>query len=126
MAKVKIVGNTVVVESEFTPEELKTVEKSDPEVLILYDARKEPDFVVTTKGCGCIGRRGVCFDGVGANGKACVAIPFDRGDASPEKWVEDNIGISVLKLNKVEDQVADVIRELTAKMNDLISNIQII
>ena len=116
-AVIKIVGGAAVVEASFTPEELQEVEKFRPEALKLYEGEgsaKKVTYSIWTykdkggnlRGNGVINKVGAEF---GENkteaGKAAITLLIPEGK-DPKKWVEENIGVAILKLQKIEDQFA--------------------
>ncbi len=121
-AAVKIVGGACVVESDYTLDQLKTLEKFRPNSLALFENKgqqKEMIFKVgTTKGNGSICECGVSFGETPSNGHAAVTLMIPEGTQDAKKWAEERIGVSILRLKKVEegldDAVADVAQEQAA------------
>ena len=119
MAKIKVVGDAVVVESEVTLESLKKVEKYRPKKLYLYaEDGKTPIYrVCTTGGEGVINANGASFCGVSrdGSGKATITIGIPSGVQNTTDYIEDTIGASILRLSEVEAGLADVINEIESE-----------
>lgn len=116
-AVIKIAGAAVVVESAHSLEDLKKVEKYRPDALHLYEGeglnRRDVYCICSTKGNGTINSVGAEFGEVTTEGgKATITIPLPEGTKDPKKWVEDNIGVAILKLNKIEAQYAPALAEV--------------
>lgn len=122
MAKIVISGTTYSVISEITTEQLNKLSKYRPAALNLYETdeagKKQQVFAVaTTKpGYGIVNNFGACFDGTAfdGTGRACVSktIPADVTDAM--KFVAEEIGMAIVKLSKVEEQVAPAMESIAA------------
>ena len=116
-AVIKIVGGAAVVESAHSLEDLKKIEKYRPDSLALYEgegAERHMVFLVgSSKGKGNIGAFGAEFgETTTEDGKATITILLPEGTKEPKKWVEDNIGVAILKLNKVEAQYAPALADV--------------
>ena len=117
MAKIIIAGNSILVKSSRTMEELKNIEKYRPKALCLYDENGNVTYRVgTTKGEGSVSACGVSFgvDSKDKEKKACVTItvPENRNDAIA--YAEETIGTSILKLNEVEAGLDKAVKEIEA------------
>lgn len=106
-ATVKVLGSACIVESAMTPEEIALLEKFQPKALSFYDYVNMQDVEVyrvalAKDGAGSLNKYGATFGGKSSTGKAIatMVIPCDVED--PKKWVVDNIGASLLNLNRVE------------------------
>lgn len=134
MAKIVISGTTYSVISEITTEQLQKLGKYRPAALNLYEVdesgKKQQVFAVaTTKpGCGVVNSFGACFDGTAfdGTGRACVtkSIPADVTDA--KKYVADTVGMAIVKLSKVEEQVAPAMESIAADEAAVRDHIEIV
>jgi len=116
-AVIKIVGNAAVVESGHSLEDLKKVEKYRPDSLRLYEGDGNSKHVVfavgTTKGNGTINSVGAEFgETTTEDGKATISMLMPEGTKEPKKWVEEHIGVAILKLNKIEAQYAPALADV--------------
>ena len=69
--------------------------------------------VGSSKGKGNIGAFGAEFgETTTEDGNATITILLPEGTKEPKKWVEDNIGVAILKLNKVEAQYAPALADV--------------
>ena len=127
-AGIKVIGSTVFVESEFTPDELKEVSKYRPQALKLVDEEtKETTFAVAvTSGDGTIGKYGAEYgSAANAAGKALISIKVPEG-VDPTKYIEDKIGVSILLLKKVEAGLADKLAEIHAEKEAVMASVEVL
>lgn len=131
VAKIKIVGNTVHVISSQKLEDIKLLAKYRPNALKLIEgtgAEKHEVFVVCTGGRdgGCIGVNGVMFSNSTTNdGKALITLTAPEGTEDMKAWAEEEIGVAILHLKKVEAQFADAIAEVKAEKAAVAASISI-
>ena len=117
-ACIKIAGGACVIESAHTPEEIKLLMRFRPKALVLYDGeggKKEEVFRVgvTAKGMGSINSVGASFGTqVSQSGKATITMMVPEGTTDAKKWAADTIGVSIINLNKVEEQFAAALDEV--------------
>lgn len=110
MAKTTVAGDAVVVTSALTLEDIKKVEKFNPEALILRGGKdgNDPIFAIATGPCGLINEFGATFSKATEDGGFATITLVARngipGDA--KKWVAEEMGGAILRLNKLEQQVA--------------------
>ena len=132
MAKIKVVGDVMVVESTQTLEDIKILEKYNPKALFLYeeddDGKKQQVFrVASTAGKGCINQHGASFGSESHDGRGVATItmclPGDVEDA--KEYVADAVGVAIVKLNKVEEQFADALTKVEAEKAAVLENIEL-
>lgn len=116
-AAVKVVGSACVIESAAKLADIKLLEKFRPNALALFEgtgSEKQKVFAVgTTKGNGSINAYGASFGtATTADGKATITIAVPEGTTNAKEWAADHIGVSILKLKKVEEQFAAAIEEV--------------
>lgn len=124
-ASIKIAGSACVIESARTLDEIRLLEKYRPKTLILYEGegnKREEVFRVgvANQGAGSINTYGATFGTqTSADGKATITmmVPDDTEDV--KKWAMDKIGVSILNLNKVEDQFEEAIDSVTAERKEI-------
>lgn len=130
MAKIKVVGDALVVESAVTLEALKKVEKYRPAKLYLYaDDGKTPVYrVATTNGEGTINANGASFCGKSRDGegKATITMNIPNNVQGVEDYIEDTIGASILRLSEVEAGLADVISEIESERQAVRASITVV
>ena len=130
-AKIKIVGNVAVVESDAKLNTIKKLAKYRPDGLVLYEGTgkdKEEVYAVgaAPQGNGSINRYGASFGtATTVDGKALITIAIPEGTADPKKWAVENIGTAILNLNKVEAQFAAKVEEVDTELADIESNISV-
>lgn len=131
MAKIKVVGDVVVVESTQTLEDIKTLEKYNPRALSLYEAdedgKKQQVYRVATGCHGSIGKFGATFASASHDerGVATITIPLPAEMDDVKEYVADTYGFSVIKLNKVEEQFAEALTKVDADKAAVLENIEL-
>lgn len=117
MAQIKVAGNIYVVESKFTKKELETVQKYRPNLLKLFDEDKRPVFAVGFGDRAEIGALGVQFNEVtrGEKPVACLTMPLPKGEGTAKDLVVEAVGVAILHLNEVEENIAVALEEIKAE-----------
>jgi hypothetical protein len=106
MAKIKIVGDAVVLTSSIKFADIKTMSKFKPQPLKLKDLEtKEIVFVVETAEKASISKFGVAFNAVNADGFAEMTLLIPQTE-DKKAFVKDTYGYVLLSLNILEDQIA--------------------
>lgn len=130
-AKIIIVGNTVHVVSSKKLEDVKLLAKYRPNALSLKEgtgATEREIFHVFTDGRdgGSIAPNGVIFSkATTKDGKALVTLTAPDGTEDMKAWAEDEIGIAILLLKKVEAQFDNAIAEVKAEKDAVAASIEI-
>ena len=126
MAKITIVGDAVVITSERTLEEIKTLKKYKPEALELKDEEGDVYFKVGTE-CGNANQYGVSFmeESRNGDGKASLTILISPCIEDAVKYVTDRFGLAILNLNKVEKQFDTALEEVSAQQAEILENITV-
>lgn len=120
-ACIKIAGSACVIESEHTLKEIQTLEKFRPKTLSLFEGdagKKEEVFRIgtTVKGTGSINAYGATFGTQASkDGKATITMMIPEGTEDTKRWAADVIGVSIIKLNKVEEQFESALAEVLAE-----------
>ena len=128
MANVTIAGNSFVVTSTVSRADLETVAKYRPSALAITDAEtKETLFKVGT-GSNSLNDYGISFGGA-SNGDAKLAtatlpIPQDTEDA--KAYVLDKAGLALINLEKIEAEIAEVLKDIQAERESIAENIKVI
>lgn len=130
MAKIKVAGNALVVESSKKFDEIKLLEKYRPNALVLFeeDGKTEKFRVGTTKGEGSIGKYGASFGGAAKDnsGKAVITMMMPEGVTDAKEYAEDVIGVAIILLNKVEEQFASALEEVNAEKAKVRESIELV
>lgn len=127
MAKILIAGSALVIKSGYSLDEIKTLEKYRPKALTIFeeDGKTELFKVGTTKGDGSIGTFGASFGRSSADddkkATITISIPADVTDA--KKYAEDTVGVAIVYLNKVEDQIPDALASVEEERAKVRENI---
>lgn len=135
MAQLKIVGDAVVLTSAAKLEDIKLLEKYNPEALRLYktneDGKKECVFTVksATSGEGGINARGAIFASAAHDGTGMATVtsrvPDGVTNENLKEKIADLVGTGVISLNKVEEQIPDALAAVKAEKEAILESISI-
>lgn len=132
MAKIKVVGDVMVVESTQTLESIKTLEKYNPKALCLYevddDGKKQVTFrVATTPSKGSINQYGAAFGSTSHDdrGVATITMALPDGVEDAKEYVAEAVGLAIVKLNKVEEQFAEALAQVESDKAAVLENIEL-
>jgi len=124
MADVKIAGNTIILTSTVTLEQIKRIEKHRPEALEVRNAKEEIIFRVGT-GSNALNNHGASFNAATLDERelAYISLPIPSGVADAKRYFAETFGQPHLQLKAVEIRLADVLTkvddEITEIMNDV-------
>lgn len=131
MARIKIVGESVVIISDIKFDDYKMIAKYRPAKLVLKggDDGKEPIFAVgvATNPRGSINKMGAEFGSEAHDGTGRATITFDlpQTDGDVKEAVAEFIGSAILDLNKLEAQLPGIIEEIGTEKANVLSNIDV-
>lgn len=128
MSKIKIAGNAVIVESDLALEDIKTVKKYRPSVLVLneeVDGVKEPVFAIDVAGntMGSLDCYGAVFGGSTEEGNALITMIVGGEAANIKKWVGENLTGAIMNLNKIEKVVSEALESIKADQKAVMDSI---
>lgn len=136
MAKITIAGDAAVITSAAKLEDIKLLEKYSPDALCLFDensetGRKEVSFRVgTTAGKGSVGTFGASFGSAAHDGTGLATItmglPAGVTDANAAEKVADALGTAILKLKKVEEQIAPAVAAVAEEKAAIMEDITVV
>ena len=130
MATIKILGTTAAIVSAFTRDQLEELEKYRPEALKIKDAETKEDvfMVAFDEDEDSVSPYGISFGGV-TNGEtkyAMCTLPIPSGTEDPAKYVAEEVGTSIIMLNRLEATLGDVLTEITAEKKAVADSISIV
>jgi len=128
MAKIKVAGKAIVIESEVLLKDWAALKKYAPKKLDLLDEDKNVVFSVRIgkSGNGSVADFGVQFAPEAPNGFAAVTLtPEIPEGVEVEDFVADNYGKTVMFLNKVEAAVPAAVEEIEAEKAKILEAITI-
>lgn len=130
MAKIVIAGDAVVVTSAIKFEELKNVKKYRPDALVLKGGEdgKEPIFAINvTNGTGSINQYGASFGAETRDEEklATLTLIANGIDGDIKEFVADKLGCALTNLNKLEEILPDVVKEIADEKAKVLSSITI-
>ena len=128
MAKVTIAGNSYVITSAVSMADLETVKKYRPSALAITDPETQETLFKVGTGSSSLSDYGISFGGV-SNGDqkmavATLPIPHDVEDA--KEYVLDKAGLALVKLEKVEGEIAEVLTDIKAERDSIAESITVI
>lgn len=131
MSKATVVGDALIVTSELTLEDIKTVEKYAPEHLVLKggeDGKEELFAICSSDGAGDINDFGAVFGRTARDGSNAACITSMLGDVPGDvhQYVADLIGPALIKLNKLEAQILEAMPEIEAYKAAMLDAIQVV
>lgn len=127
MAKMRIIGRTLTIESSATVAELQKLSKFNPEALKLRDENNDVYFVVATGGISSIGKHGICFagDSYTSEPKATIEISLSlEAQDNPKQYAAENYGSIFKNLQKVEEGLAEAIESVEADHQAIVAAIE--
>lgn len=131
MANIKKFGEAVVVTSAATLEDLKKIAKYKPEALALKEENdegvKEEIFRVgvSRDRHGSISTYGIEFGGASDTGLAQVTVDYVGPEAGVAEALADSMGRQIVMLNKLEAKWPDVLDEIDADIDEVMSMIEV-
>ena len=128
MAKTTIAGNSYVITSTASMADLEAVKKYRPSALSITDPDTKETLFKVGLGSNSISDYGVSFGGA-TNDEAKLAtatlcIPQDIEDA--KEFVLDKAGMALVKLEKVEGEIAEVLEDIRAERSSIAESIKVI
>ena len=126
MSKIYIVGTSVTITSAIMLEDLKRLEKFNPDALKLVDPEtKEETFRVASKSSG-ISSYGISFNETDAAGRATMTQLIPGPASKRTEYVVENFGKSLMNFDKVEAQVIEALSTLSQEQSRLAAAITVV
>jgi hypothetical protein len=128
MAKITIAGNSFVITSAISMEDMETVKKYRSSALILKDEETKETVFKVGIGSNSINDFGVSFGGVSNDDKklatATLPIPSDVKDA--KTYVLDKSGVAIANLIRIEDGITVALEEIRTERAAVSENITVV
>jgi len=128
MAKVTIAGSSYVITSTVSMADLETVRKYRPSALAIVDAETKETLFKVGIGSNSVTDYGISFGGIsndeGKLAAATLSIPSWVEDA--KEYVLDKIGMALVKLEKVEAAIAEVLEDIRTERASIAESIKVI
>lgn len=133
MAKLKLIGDVVVLQSEKKYSDYELVKKYKPEALIVRNEDGDAVFAVSVKeNGGEITPYSVVFDSKTRDGEghAVISIPVaniprDLDADKTKEFICDRFYSIISNIEKVEAKISSVIEEITNERSTLMNNIEL-
>ena len=124
MAVVKIAGNTIILTSTLTLEQIKRIEKHRPEALEIRNAKEEIIFRVGT-GSNALNDHGASFNAATLDERelAYISLPIHSGVADAKRYFAETFGQPHLHLKAVEFRLADVLAEVEDEITEIMNDV---
>lgn len=128
MAKITIAGNSYVVTSEISMEDLETVKKFRPSALALVDPETKEALFKVGIGVSSLSDYGVSFGGISNDESklATATLPIPADVENAKEYVLDKAGLAIASLNKIEAHIAEALSEIRAERSAITENIEVI
>jgi len=129
MANITIAGNSFVVTSTITMDDMEKVKKYRPGALTLKDEETKETYFKVGVGTGTasLNDHGISFSGVSNDDKklanATLPIPSDVEDA--KAYVLDRAAVAIANLNKVEEAIVVALKDIKAEHEKIAQNIKV-
>ena len=119
-AQAVVAGSAVVIRSKYKLDEWKTALKFDPDYGI-YDEEGDPVFkVFISKGPGCLSNNGIEWADIpDKDGYAIVTVIIDPKEEDKEGFVKEKLGLALLRLRDVEEDLENVIKEAKENQQEI-------
>lgn len=130
MANTKIIGNAVVITTAVAMEDLEKLKKYHPETLQLTkenpEGKPEQVFALNTGESVSINKHGIQFNAQNTGGKATATVMIPAYVEDKVQWVKDELGVAILNLNVMEDQIENALLNLAEHFQAVEENIEVI
>lgn len=130
MARITICGDSMVITSKATLEDIKKLAKYRPNALELKseDGKDVVFKVGATNGNGSINTYGASFGSASHDEKklATITLPIPANVEDAEAYAEEYVGVAIINLNKVESQFADAMVEIKEEIAAVRDSIEVI
>ena len=131
MAKIKVIGNAVAIQSNAKLEDLKVLKKYRPQALTLFEGegdKKEAVFAVgtSTEPCGKVSAIGVMFGSADAEGFAVATVIEPCMGEEPKVFVAEKYGPIAAKLTKLEATIPAAIAEVEAEKAGFLASVEVL
>lgn len=130
MAKIKTLGDTLMVSTDLTKNEIETAERHVPEALTLKNEEGSAYFSIAFSNVGNVSKYGVNFNCIGTDGCVSVNVPNvltgDHSDTVKERFlIEDKYASVLFNLIKIEAQVRAAIGQVREMIDSVSESIEI-
>jgi len=128
MAKTTIAGSSFVITSAVAMADLEVVKKYRPSALAITDPETQETLFKVGTGSNSLSDYGISFGGVSNDetklAVATLPIPHDAEDA--KEYVLDKAGLALVKLEKIEAEIAEVLEGIRAERASIAESIKVI
>lgn len=128
MAKIKVIRNIGIIESEFSYEDIATLAKHSPAALVLKDEEGNTVYrAALGDKDGCITTAGVCYgEQADKTAKAAVVIHIPTSVKNPVEYIMEEVGTKLLKLNAIEQQYAAALEKVKSDLSAVEASITVV
>lgn len=130
--KIKIFGDALIITSALKEQDIKTVEKFCPEMLVLKETIDNKPQAVFALGLGAAGgfnKNGVIFDSKDQDGFACVTLcgnPTDLSQTEKAQQFIENNARAIAYAIKLEEQIGQALTEHAALIDSVTNVVEIV
>ena len=130
MSKIAVAGDAVVIVSSMKLEDLKKIQASKPDALVLKDKDGNQEFAVSTGCHGEAGKYGVIFNAESNDGSGLACVTVARPALAEDETIEDAIvdayGAAITQLNAVEAGLPEVLKEIDKARAEIKSQVTVL
>ena len=120
---IKILGTSATITSKIKFSDLEKLENFAPAELTLKDEEKKPFFRISV-GPSSINKNGIQFNNHNADGFAqcTIELPGNMTQECRTEFIQNNYGLSLYNLSKLEDQLETKLIDLSNKFAAVAEN----
>jgi len=127
MANVTIAGNSYVITSTKSLEDLKTIQKYRPAALTITDPETKEVLFRVGIGTDSLNDYGVSFGGVSNDEEklASLTLPIPEDEEDAKEYVTDKVGTPLINLNKIEARIVETLEDIKLEREVIAESIKI-
>ena len=127
MANIKVIGDAMIVTSAIKMEDIKLLQRLDPDSLVARDKDDEPVYAVFTGDSGFMENTGIRFTGADSNGFATVTILLPpASQAQREEFIKENYAMAITALQAMEELLIEYLISFKTKYNEAMQAVEFI
>jgi len=127
MSKITIAGNSFVVTSSISMENLELVKKHRPKALKIVDEETREELFAVGIGGNSLNSVGISFGGVSNNEEklATVTVPIPSDVEDAKAYVQEKAGAALVNLNRIEAGINEVLEEIQEEQKKVTDSITV-
>lgn len=127
MANIKVIGDAMIVTSAIKMEDIKLLQRLDPDSLVARDKDDEPVYAVFTGNSGFMENTGIRFTGTDRNGFATTTILLPSATQNQrEEFIKENYAMAITALQAMEELLIEYLISFKTKYNEAMQAVEFI